>query len=68
MLGKIYSVQECDAVAQTAHGVGVHRPWGCSEPWGRGIKDVVSGNSGGGLGSGLGILEVLSNLNDSVML
>ena len=32
------------------------------------LRDVVSGHGGGGLGLDLGILEVFSNFNDSLIL
>ena len=31
------------------------------------LRDVVSGHGGGGMGLDLGILEVFSNINDSVI-
>ena len=48
------------------------REWWSHHFWGRlrnvALREVVSGHGKGGLGSGLGILEVFCNLRGSVML
>ena len=55
------------ALAQAAQEVWSQHPWGCSTAHGAvALRDMVSGYRGQ-LGLDLGILEVLSNLNDSVI-
>ena len=49
-------------------GGGVTVPGGVPEPWGCGTEGRGQWARWDGLGLGLGILEVLSNLNDSVIL
>ena len=52
----------------TQEGGGVTIPGGVPEPWGCGTEGRGQWAWRDGLGLGLGILEVLSNLNDSVIL
>jgi len=69
LLGKISSLKEwCCSGTAAQGGCGVTVPGGVPELWRYGTEGHGYGHGGGGLGLDMGILEVFSKLNDSVML
>ena len=69
ILGNISSQKEQCCSGTAAHGGGgVTIPGGVPEPWGCGTEGRGQWAWWGGLGLGLGILEVFSYLSDSMVL